>query len=322
MSQDRIVSLIPSATEIVAALGFQDRLVGRSHECDFPPAVQQLSVCSKPKINVNGTSRQIDERVKDVLKDALSIYRVDADMLRSLQPTLIITQTQCEVCAVSLKDVEQAVDGLVGSRPKIVSLEPHNLGDLWTDIRAVANALSAITKAEPLIDLLQRRLTSLAQQTSPSTDGPTVTCIEWINPLMAAGNWVPELVEIAGGINLFGKSGQHSPWMTWDDLVARDPDVIAVMPCGFDISRSRREMHMLCQQAQWQNLKAVKSNRVYLSDGNQFFNRPGPRLVESAEILAEICYPGRFDFGHRGSGWEPFRSAIGSQTMVFEQRTS
>ena len=304
----RIVSLIASATEIVAGLGFQDCLVGRSHECDFPPSVRRVPVCSEPSIDVNGTSRQIDERVKDVLKDALSIYQVHADTLRSLQPTLIITQTLCEVCAVSLKDVEQAVCCYVGSQPKIVPLESERLSGLWNDIRAVADALGATTEAETLIEKLQGRLNSLAQQAAQLPDRPSVACIEWIDPLMAAGNWVPELVEIAGGVNLFGEAGRHSPWMTWDQLMAKDPDVIAVMPCGFDIARSRGEMHTLCRQPGWYDLKSVRNNRVYLTDGNQFFNRPGPRLVESAEILAEIFYPGRFDFGHCGSGWGLFES--------------
>jgi iron complex transport system substrate-binding protein len=300
----RIVTLIASATEIVCALGFEDQLVGRSHECDYPPSVARLPMCSKPRIDVAGNSRQIDERVKDALREALSIYKVDADRLRQLQPTVVITQTQCEVCAVSLKDVEQALCESIESRPQIVALEPMRLADLWTDIRLVADALDAVDRAESLITHLQSRLNEISQQTARIAERPTIACIEWIDPLMAAGNWVPELVELAGGINLFGEAGKHSPWMTWEDVVRRDPDVIAVMPCGFDVARTRAEMSPLVERAGWSQLQAVRNSRVVLTDGNQYFNRPGPRLVQSVEILAEILHPRRFDFGHRGTGWQ------------------
>ncbi|HUG91802.1 MAG TPA: cobalamin-binding protein [Planctomycetaceae bacterium] len=304
MTEHRIVSLIASATEIVAALGFEEQLVGRSHECDYPPSVGRLPACSRPRIDVHGTSREIDDRVKSVVRDALSIYEVDVEQLDRLAPTLIITQTQCEVCAVSLRDVETAVCRMVGSRPQIVSLEPNSLADVWTDIRRVAEALGAPERAESLIAGLKSRLADLWEQTSALRLRPAIACIEWVDPLMAAGNWMPELVDIAGGVNLFGEPGRHSPWMTWDDLVSRDPDVIAVMPCGFDIERSRREMPVLSTRPEWPRLKAVRTGRVHLTDGSQFFNRPGPRLVESAEILAEILHPRRIDFGHEGRGWQ------------------
>jgi iron complex transport system substrate-binding protein len=304
VTEHRIISLIASATEIVAALGFEDQLVGRSHECDYPPTVEHLPACSRPRIDVRGTSREIDERVKSVVRDALSVYEVDVEQLDRLAPTLIVTQTQCEVCAVSLQDVETAVCRMVGSRPRIISLEPNSLVDVWTDIRRVAEALGAQTRAELLIERLQLQLAELEARTGPLTKRPTIACIEWIDPLMAAGNWVPELVDIAGGVNLFGDAGRHSPWMTWDDLVSRDPDVIAIMPCGFDIERSRSEMPVLTSRPEWPRLKAVRAGRVYLTDGNQYFNRPGPRLVESAEILAELLHP-PIDFDHKGRGWQP-----------------
>jgi iron complex transport system substrate-binding protein len=297
-AEHRIVSLIASATEIVAALGYERQLVGRSHECDYPPSVQRLPACSRPRIDVHGTSREIDDRVKAVVQQALSVYEVDVEELDRVAPTIIITQTQCEVCAVSLQDVETVVCKLVGSRPQIVSLEPNSLADVWADIRRVAEALGEPTRADALIERLDRRLSELRAAASALPQRPAIACIEWIDPLMAAGNWVPELVAIAGGRSLFGEAGRHSPWMTWDDLISRDPEVIAIMPCGFDIERSRREMPVLTSRPEWPRLKAVRNGRVYLTDGNQFFNRPGPRLVESAEILAEILHPGRFSFGH------------------------
>ncbi|MFY9554023.1 MAG: cobalamin-binding protein [Blastocatellia bacterium] len=299
----RIISLIASATEIVCALGFEDQLVGRSHECDYPPSVKMLPQLTSPKFNVEGTSNQIDQRVKSIVQDALSVYRVDAGALDQLRPTHIITQSQCEVCAVSLKDVEQAVCELTASRPAIVSLEPNSLDDVWTDIRRVGDALGASDRARGLVDELQSRIDDIVQRTHWLDSNPSVAYIEWIDPLMAGGNWMPELVEMAGGVNLFGEAGKHSPWMTWDELVVSDPDIIFVSPCGFDISRTLEEMHLLDSKPEWKDLKAVRSGRVIAADGNQYFNRPGPRLVESLEILAEIIHPNVFRFGHEGSGW-------------------
>lgn len=306
MTAHRVISLIASATEIVAALGCEDLLVGRSHECDYPPGVERLPACSEPKIDVNGTSREIDDRVKSVLRDAMSVYRVFADEMERLQPTVVITQTQCEVCAVSLKDVECAVQDRLGSDVRIVACEPMSLADVWTDIEKVGAALDVPDSAERLVESSKQRLQQLATRTRELSDSgtrPTIACIEWIDPLMAAGNWVPELVSIAGGDNRFGEAGKHSPWMTFEELLRQDPDVIAIMPCGFDIDRTRREMSPLTDRPEWPQLSAVRNGRVYLTDGNQYFNRPGPRLVESAEILAELLHPADFDFGHKGTGW-------------------
>ena len=304
MPANRIVSLIASATEIVSALGFEGDLVGRSHECDYPPSVLRLPVCSEAKIDVHGTSREIDERVKALLKDALSVYRVFPDVLDRLRPTVIVTQTQCEVCAVSLRDVEEAVCGLLGTRPRIVSLEPMNLTDVQEDIVRVAAALGAPERGTRLVREMQSRLEAIAAKTAAHGKRPRVASIEWIDPLMSAGNWVPEIVEIAGGKELFGEAGKHSPFMTWEQLRDADPDAILVMPCGFDIARTRVEMPALAAQPGWSELRAVQDGRVFLTDGNAYFNRPGPRLVESAEIVAEILYPDDFDFGHEGRGWE------------------
>lgn len=300
---NRIVSLIASATEIVCALGFEDQLVGRSHECDFPPSVKLLPQLTSPKFKVEGTSAQIDQRVKAIVQDALSVYSVDARMLEELKPTHIITQSQCEVCAVSLKDVEQAVCKLTSSNPVIVSLEPNSLGDVWTDIRRVGEALGAGDRAERLIDGLQSRMDDIVQRTHWLDRNPTVAYIEWIDPLMAGGNWMPELVTMAGGVNLFGEAGKHSPWMTWEELVAKNPDIIFVSPCGFDIERTLQEMSLLSGKPEWKTLKAVEAGRVFVADGNQYFNRPGPRLVESLEILAETLNPNVFNFDHEISGW-------------------
>jgi len=305
MPNHRIVSLIPSGTEIVAALGFQEQLVGRSHECDYPASVAELPVCTASRVDAGGTSRQIEDEVRAKLVDAVALYDVHTDVLRQARPTLIVTQAQCEVCAVSLRDVEQAVCGLFESRPKIVSLEPMALADVWNDVRRVADALEAPDRGAALTERLLGRLAALRDRCAPLPK-PRVACLEWLDPLMAAGNWVPELVEIAGGENVLGEAGQHSPWIDWDALAAADPDVIVAIPCGFDLERVRGEMTALAAHSEWSTLRAVRAGRVLIADGSQFFNRPGPRLVESAEILAEILHPGAIEFGHRGAAWQPF----------------
>ncbi len=303
-----IVSLIPSATEIVCALGFGGDLVGRSHECDYPSSVLDLPALTEPKFDVHGTSREIDARVKDVLglqkqaHEALSVYRVDEARLNQLAPDIIVTQAQCEVCAVSLSEVERVARECLDTPAQIVSLEPMQLADVFADILRVAEALGAPERGAALTLELQTRIDDIARRAA-ELPKPTVACVEWIDPLMAGGNWVPELVELAGGIALFGKAGEHSPWLFWDDLWAADPDVIVVMPCGFDIERSRQEMPALAGQPGWKTLRAIREEQVYLTDGNQYFNRPGPRLVESLEILAEILHPDAFHFGHEGTGW-------------------
>ena len=300
----RIVSLIASSTEIVCALGCGEQLVGRSHECDFPPWVQRLPVCTGPKFATDGTSYEIDQRVKAILAEGLSVYRVDAERLRALAPDVIVTQSQCEVCAVSLRDVEQAVCEWIESRPRIVSLEPYALADVWRDIATVATALGAAQRGVELVTRLRRRIEKIVEPARGLRERPSVAVVEWIDPLMAAGNWMPELVEMAGGVNLFGEAGKHSPWMTIEELADRDPDWILVIPCGFDLERTRADMPALAARPEWMRLRAVRERRGVLGDGNQYFNRPGPRLVESLEILAEILHPEAFQFGHRGSGWQ------------------
>ena len=302
----RVVSLIASATEIVCALGLEHLLVGRSHECDFPASVRRLPVCTEPRFDIHGTSREIDERVKATLRSDISVYRVFEDVLRELRPDVILTQSQCAVCAVSDDDVARALGAWPGPLPRVLSLQPHALADVWHDIAAVAAALDAADQGAKLLRSLRQRVADIAAAALAQPTRPTVACLEWLDPLMAGGNWVPELVALAGGINLFGVAGKHSPWMSWDDLIERAPDAIIALPCGFDLARTQTEMLHMKSHPVWPSLRAVQEGRVYVTDGNQFFNRPGPRLVESLEILAEILHPACFQFGHRGTGWEVY----------------
>jgi iron complex transport system substrate-binding protein len=303
----RIVSLLPSATEIVCAVGLRDALVGRSHECDFPPGVEHLPALCEPKVPVHGASREIDREVRRLVADGLSVYRVDAEALRAVAPDVIVTQTQCEVCAVSETDVVAATCDWAGDAVRIVSLAPARLDDVLADVERVGTTLGVADRGAAVVARLRERLAALAARTR-DLPRPSLACIEWPEPLMAAGNWVPELVELAGGRNLFGTVGEHSPWLQWDAVRAADPDVIVAMPCGFDLARTRREMASLERLPGWDNLRAVRAGRVAVVDGHQYFNRPGPRLVESAEILAEILHPGALDFGHWGTGWAMYET--------------
>lgn len=292
--EHRIVTLMASATEIVCALGYQSSLVGRSHECDFPASVRRVPVCSRPRIDVHASSSEIDSQVRRSLESALSIYDVLNDQLKQAQPTLVVTQTQCDVCAVSFRDVQAALCAAVRSQPRIVSLEAADLAGLWEDIRRVAEAIGDPDAGERTIRQLQRRLHEIRLQTERAcleSGRPSVACIEWLDPLMIAGNWVPELVEIAGGTPILGTAGMHSPYREWEELVAADPDVIAVMPCGFDVSRTERELFLMTEHPYWKQLKAVQSGHVHVLDGNQYFNRSGPRLVESCAMLADRLHP-------------------------------
>ena len=301
----RVLSLIASSTEIIHSLGCGDKLIGRSHECDYPPSVVDLPYCTEPRFNIEGSSIEIDNRVKSILQEALSVYRIDEQKLIELSPDLIVTQSQCDVCAVNLSDVEDAVSKILDNKPHILSLEPNKLSDIWDDIQKVATALDVKGKGDALVSAMRERINTLTRMVD-NLRRKSVACIEWIEPLMAAGNWVPELVEIAGGINMFGLKGQHSPWMEFEDLIDKDPDIIIIMPCGYDIKKSKEEMEPLKNLPHWIKLKAVKDGEVYLTDGNQYFNRPGPRLVESLEILIEIIHLGKFDFGHKDIGWAKY----------------
>jgi len=298
-----IVSLIPSGTEMVCALGCQEQLKGRSHECDFPQGISDLPICTAPNLSVDGTSQEIHDRVSGMLKDALSVYRVEVETLRTLKPDIIVTQTQCDVCAVSFHDVERALQISLEYQPTLIPLHATNLQGVWDDLLHVAQGVGKGEEGEQLFANYQSRISAITDWCKNESSHPSVACIEWMEPLMAAGNWVPELVQLAGGHSVFGEPGAHAPWITWEALADANPDILVLMPCGFSMPRIEEEMCMLTENPAWPGLKAVQKGHVYLTDGNQFFNRPGPRLVESLEIFAEIFHPTCFQFGHLGTGW-------------------
>ena len=290
----RIASLLPSATEIVCALGLGDRLVLRSHECDHPEWVEGLPYATSPKYEPDGTSYQIDERVRALVQEGLSVYRVNSMALRRAMPQVIVTQEHCEVCAVPASEVEAAVAELLNPAPRIVSLSPERLNDIFDDIRRVGRELGVPDRGQVLTRELQGRMEELAEEAreraGAASARPGVLTIEWMDPLMVAGNWMPELVEMAGGRNLLGTPGEHSPFVEWSALREMDPDVMVVLPCGFGLERTRDEIETLTDRPGWSELTAVRHGRVALVDGHHYFNRPGPRIVDSLEILVEILH--------------------------------
>ena len=298
----RVLSLLSSTTEIIYALGCGDRLVGRSHECDYPEEVSELPICTIPKFNVDGTSREVDDEVKSLVQSALSIYYINEKLLKELKPDIIFTQSQCEVCAVSVSDVENALKNITGLSSRVISVEPNSVEDIFNDILTIAEILNVRKKGKELVESIKAKIDN-TEKIVYQKSSPSVAAIEWIDPLMAAGNWVPQLIRVAGGKNLFGESGKHSPWMKYNDLVEQDPEIIIVMPCGYDIKKSLIEIKTLESKKGWGSLKAVRNRNVYITDGNQFFNRPGPRIIESLEILLEIIHSDFSESKHIDSGW-------------------
>jgi len=298
----RVVSLIASATEIVCALGRRDWLAGRSHECDFPADVTALPALTAPKFKVEGASADIDARVQAIVRDGLSVYRVDGEALKALEPDIIVTQDHCQVCAVSLSDVEAAACTWTGRPVEILSLKPDSLADVYADIRRVAAGLDAESAGEALVGGMQERIRAVSARVA-GRPRSRVAFIEWVEPLMAGGNWMPELIDAAGGDNLFGEAGKHSGWMQWAEMLAADPQVIVVAPCGYDLARCLEERPLLEAKPGWADIAAVRQGRVIFADGNAFFNRPGPRLADTAEMLAEMLHPEVAGTGAEGAGW-------------------
>lgn len=306
MPNDRIVSLLPSATEIICSLGLEKNLVGRSHECDYPASVKHLPVCTVANFPDNLGSAAIDLKIKEIMADALSVYTVKNETLIALAPDVIITQDQCEVCAVSLADVELALENHLYKKAHIISLRPNSVGDIFSDIGNIANQLNVAQAGADLLELLNERLEIIRHKLKFVESRPTVACIEWLDPLMISGNWIPELVNIAGGTPVLVSNGQRSAYVNWDEIRQQDPEVIIVMPCGFAIERTLKEIEGFMQLPGFTGMQAIKNNRLYIADGNQYFNRPGPRVVDSVEIIAELLRPKQFAFGYEGSGWIRF----------------
>ncbi len=286
----RIVSLLPSATEIVCALGAGPSLVGVSHECDHPSEARGLPAVTRAKLDARASSAAIDRSVRTLVEQGLGVYEIDVARLKELRPDVIVTQNQCDVCAVSYVDVETAARRVLGEGVTIVSLAPQRLSDVWDDVERVAVALDRVAAGRALVGHARERLAALTARVR-ERGRPTVACIEWLDPLMMAANWTPDLVDVAGGSYPFARAGAQSTRADWDVVAEARPDVVVLMPCGFTIAQTRRELADVRARPQWRRLPAVAAGRAWIVDGNGYFNRPGPRLVESAEILAGLLHP-------------------------------
>ncbi|MFA6945224.1 MAG: ABC transporter substrate-binding protein, partial [Pedobacter sp.] len=238
--------------------------------------------------------------------DLISNYSIDKELIKSLAPDVIITQAQCEVCAVSRKDVELALKDFLEKDCRIISLEPHALSDIYRDIKDVADQLGTGAAGADLIEFSEERINIVRHKLRFITEKPRVACIEWLSPLMIAGNWTPEIIETAGGVSVLAEKGKHSAYVSFEDIQNADPDIIVIMPCGFSVQRTLQEIGLLLEHPGWGELKAVKKNRLYITDGNQYFNRSGPRITDSIEIMAEIINPKQFVFGFENQGWIKF----------------
>lgn len=290
----RIVSLLPSSTEIVCALGLDDCLVGISHECDYPPSITDRPRLTVSKLRGHTDSRTIDQEVRALVRDGLSVYELRTDVLQALKPDLIVTQDQCDVCAVSYAEVVQATRQVLGLEVEILSLRPMLLQDIWDDIRRVGEATQRVQQADQLLDDLFGRVKAIMAESTMLPDPPRVAMIEWIEPLMLAGNWLPEMIQIAGGRDDLCAMGEHAPTVTWQTIQDYAPEVLVLAPCGYTLAQTLAEVPTLQRLPDWHDLLAVRQGRVYAVDGKAYFNRPGPRLVDSLEILAGVLHPDLF----------------------------
>ena len=286
----RVASLLPSATEMVHFAGAGNTLVGVTHECDYPPDVQNLPKLTSSKIDSSMTSAEIDAAIGRYLTDTGSIYALDAELLEELSPDLILTQGLCEVCAVSMSLVEEAASALQ-RRPEILSLNPASLGDVLEDAARIGEALGRGKETGEKIAALRERLARV-EEVVADLPRPRVGCIEWLDPPFSAGHWVPEMVHLAGGGELFSSPGEPSARLTWPDVFEAAPEVLVLMPCGFGVERTIHEARALPEVPGWDGLPAVKNGHVWAVDANSYFSRPAPRLVEGVEILAHILHPG------------------------------
>ena len=291
----RVASLLPSATEIVCAVGAEAHLVGISHECDFPESVRHLPALTRARLRPVRTSREIDGEVRSVLQDALAVYEIELERLEEARPDVIVTQDLCDVCAVSFNDVCAATATLVHRDIRIVNLHPTRLDDIWADIARVADALGRTAEGAAVVRELVARTAEITQRSATGADRPRVVSIEWLDPVMLGGMWMPELIERGGGIPLVTRPGDHAPTLTRDALLRLAPDVVLIKPCGFPLSRTIEELSLVRTSLPWESWRAVQEGRVYVADGNAYFNRPGPRIVESLEILAACLHPEAFE---------------------------
>ena len=287
----RIVSLLPSATEFVCQLGLDADLVGVTHECDYPTHVRNLPKVTRSYIPTTATSREIDALVRERMQIERALYSLEMDILTKLRPDLIVTQALCDVCAVAEREVREAVCTLPGA-PRVINLEPTNLDEVFDGLRLLGDAANCAQRAEKEVAKLKQRVNTVAERSNQVEQLPRVVVLEWIDPPFSSGHWTPELLRLAGGREMIGVAGERSKTIAWDEIVATEPEVMVIACCGFDIERTKRDLPILRAYSGWSILPCVKLGRVHLVDGAAYFSRPGPRLVDSLEILAHALHPG------------------------------
>lgn len=313
----KIASLLPSSTEICVVLGLTDQLVGRSHECDFPPEIRSLPVLTRATVDSTASSREIDRQVRSQLSEGLSLYQVEEERLRDLAPDVVLTQDVCDLCAVSFSTVKESVERWLGPETQLVSLSPTSVDDVLQDIQRVADAVGVSARGRQEVDRIRSGLDELERLTvdllKPGLPKPSSVLLEWLDPPMTGGHWTPELLRRAGARSVLGHDFRPTQADTWQRIRAEDPETVLLAPCGFGMDQTRRELADLLENPEFRSLTAYQEDRVFVIDGNHYFNRPGPRLLESARIAARIHHPelaGRLEIPE--GSWAPLRSLLGA----------
>ena len=286
----RICSLLPSATEVLFALGLGDSVAGVTHECDFPPEAATKPALISSRVDPNAKSDDLDCSVRELMAGGESLYAVRDDLLREIEPDLIITQDLCHVCAASPDDLASAL-AKMPKQPRILTLQPHTLTDVWNDIRRIGEATGKSREADEFAKRQEQKVAAIRATVSGATGRPRVACIEWLDPIYVGGHWVPEMVEAAGGVDALGRAGEPSFTVTSDQVIAAKPDVIVIMPCGFSVKHTTEELRRTPLPPEWDQLAAVRDGRVFIVDANSYFSRSGPRLAEGVAILANLLHP-------------------------------
>ena len=293
MTIQRIVSFLPSATELLYELGVQDILYGVTHECKYPPdAKSKLQIIDSVINSDKLTSKEIDTKTCQLLKDGKDIFVLNEKNLKDANPDLIISQETCEVCAAHTNQVKKAIE-ILQTKPILHSIDPHNIHEIIHSVTTLGEILEKQVKAKEIVDSLKKRIQHISE--NPNNKKPKIVAIEWVEPFFTAGHWIPEMIEIAGGVNLISKTGEHSRRLDFEEVSKADPDIIIMMPCGFDTKRTISEYNnILKENKAWNNLKAVKNKKVFAVDANSFFSKPSIRTIEGLEILAKIIQPEKF----------------------------
>ncbi len=290
----RIVSLLPASTEILYAIGAGDSVVGVTHECDFPADAARKPKLIRPRVDPLAPPAELDRQVRELVERGESIYAVDAELLNNLAPDLIVTQDLCHVCAASPEDLASALSRLPRERtPDVLTFTPRNLADVWAGIREIGEAVGCVSQAQALVSELEQSVAAIESAMAGVAKRPRVLCMEWFDPPYCGGHWVPEMVRIAGGIDLFGHEGEPSFPITWEQILESEPEVVVLMSCGYDLTRNAEVWKSARQPAGWNTVPAVQAGRVYAVDANAYFSRCGPRLAEGVALLAKLFHPER-----------------------------